>query len=98
MITPHVILISLFVTGIVASTYCDQQIKEIKKSTETHLYPCGLPPPDNCCVFKENYFDQSPSGVFKMNNWLVGAGVDPDLWKGGIKNELRHYIVSGLIG
>ena len=23
---------------------------------------------------------------------------DPDLWKGGVKNELRHYIVSGLIG
>ena len=25
------------------------------------------------------------------------AGADPDLWKGGVKNELRHYIFSGLI-
>ena len=25
------------------------------------------------------------------------TGADPDLWKGGLKKELRHYIVSGLI-
>ena len=28
---------------------------------------------------------------------LFYSGADPDLWKGEVKNELRHYIVSGLI-
>ena len=28
---------------------------------------------------------------------LFYSGADPDLWKGGVKHELRHYIVSGLI-
>ncbi|XP_065896261.1 fibrinogen-like protein A [Dysidea avara] len=63
---------TLFTTGIIVSTYCDQQINEIKRNTEKHQYPCGLPPSDNCCSFKENNFDQSPSGIYKMNSWCSG--------------------------
>ena len=70
--TLYIILISLFATEINASAYCDQQINKIKRNTEKHQYPCGLPPSDNCCSFKENHFDQSPSGVYKMNNWCSG--------------------------
>ena len=69
MIAPNIILILLFVTGIAASTYCDQQINEIKRHAVKRKYPCGLPPSDNCCIFKKNHFDQSPSGVYQMNNW-----------------------------
>ena len=69
----HIVLISLFTTGIIANINCDpQQMSTIREAEIKRQYPCGLPPPDNCCVFRENHFDQSPSGVYKMNNWCCG--------------------------
>ncbi|XP_065900306.1 fibrinogen-like protein 1 [Dysidea avara] len=72
MITFHVIFMSLFTTGIIASTQCDTHINAIRKNATGLQYPCGLPSDDNCCYFKENHFDQSPSGVYKMNSWCSG--------------------------
>jgi len=72
MVAPNIILVLLFLIGIAASTYCDHKINEIKRHAVKRQYPCGLPPSENCCVFKGNHFDQSPSGVYKMNSWCSG--------------------------
>ena len=73
MTTLHIILISLFTSGITATPYCEKKIEEEKRNAIKYQYPCGLPPPNNCCVFKEHHFDQSPSGVYKMNHWCSGV-------------------------
>ena len=67
-----ILLISLFTTGITTTPYCDQKLQEEKKIVLKNQHPCGLPPPDNCCFSQESHFDQSPSGVYKMNNWCSG--------------------------
>ncbi|XP_065904109.1 fibrinogen-like protein A [Dysidea avara] len=72
MIVLYIVIISLFTTGITATPNCLQKIKEAKRNAVKYQYPCGLPSPENCCIFKENPFDQSPCGVYKMNNWCSG--------------------------
>jgi len=72
MITLHAFFISLFTTGIIANTNCDAQINAIRKNATELRYPCGLPSGENCCLFTENHFDQSPSGLYKMNSWCSG--------------------------
>ena len=72
MTTLYIILISLFTTGILAGTYCDEQMREVKKNAEKHQHPCGLPPDENCCIFAQSNFDKSPSGVYRMKSWRTG--------------------------
>ena len=72
MITLYIAALSLLATGITASPNCLQKIAEAKRNAMKHHYPCGVPSPENCCVFKENPFDQSPCGVYKLNSWCSG--------------------------
>ncbi|XP_065901473.1 fibrinogen-like protein A [Dysidea avara] len=74
------LLIPLFITGIAATVYCDKKMKEEKEMAEKKQYPCGLPPPENCCILKESNFDQSPSGIYKMNTWCSGKLTIVDMY------------------
>ena len=64
----YIIVISLIITNtIAASSNCDQQNR-----IEKLLHPYGLPASENCCHFKMNHFDCSPSGIYKMKSWCGG--------------------------
>ncbi|XP_065898504.1 fibrinogen-like protein A [Dysidea avara] len=74
MVKPLAVIIVLLATGIIASTQ-GSETKETKRNPQKvkRQDPCGTPAPtDNCCIFEESHFDQSPPGAYTMNSSCTG--------------------------
>ena len=68
MITLFIIIISLFTTGITATPYCDQQLKQLQITTNNLKQKCTINNTTikTCCDLNAFYFFTKPSGVYQM--------------------------------
>ena len=75
MVKPQAVIIMLLATEMIITTYCSE-VKVDKKIAERvkRQDPCGTSTTsiENCCVFEESHFDQSPSGIYTMNTSCSG--------------------------
>ncbi|XP_065896278.1 fibrinogen-like protein 1 [Dysidea avara] len=74
MTTLHIILISLFTTGITATPYCDQQLKQLQVAANNLKQKCTINNTtiSTCCDLNAFYFFTKPSGVYQMDCWCGG--------------------------
>ena len=74
MTTLHIILISLFTTGITATPYCDQQLKQLQVAANNLKQKCTINTTtiSTCCDLNAFYFFTKPSGVYQMDCWCGG--------------------------
>jgi len=65
------ILISLFTTGITATPYCDQQLKQLRVAASSLKQKCTINTTtiSTCCNLNAFYFFTKPSGVYQMGCW-----------------------------
>ena len=73
MMTLYVILMSLF-AAVMASDYCDNQLKEIQVARHNFRQNCTLESATikTCCDVRAFYFCDAPSGVHAMKCWCGG--------------------------
>jgi len=64
-----IILISLFTTGISATPYCDQQLKQFRLATKLLNHRCPLATTNiaSCCDLSAYYIPQPTPAVYKIN-------------------------------
>jgi len=74
MTTLHVVLISIFTTGIIATPYCDQQFKQLQAAAGNLKQKCTINATTitTCCDLNAFYFFNKPSGVYQMDCWCGG--------------------------
>ena len=75
MTTLHIILFSLFTTGITATPYCDQQLKQLQVAANNLKQKCSIDDTTitTCCDLNAFYFFNKPSsGVYQMDCWCGG--------------------------
>ena len=68
---PIIILISSFITGIAANSYCDQQLQQLELTANNIKHNCSI---ENitirtCCDINALYFFTTSPGVYQLQCW-----------------------------
>ena len=65
-----IIIITLFINGITATSYCDQQVKLLQSTTGiTRTCVTNKINIKTCCDLRNFYLSTKPSGVYQMQHW-----------------------------